>query len=143
MLIAGGDTDLIACYHAEYYKTFGGLVLKLNDLIDEYGVNLKKPEKDIMWTILKDKYDNGDGSIYGVINSIGMQGGNARPTNLGTYTIWEYYKEIGAPELSNFGDFVDALEKIKLHPKLLMVSLSMHSVFTMWRTSFTRFMAAT
>ncbi|HHY25013.1 MAG TPA: hypothetical protein GX527_12425 [Clostridiaceae bacterium] len=120
LLIAGGDTtDLIACYHAENYKNLasGGLVLRLNDLIDKYGNNLKKPEKDIMWTLLKDKYDNDDGSVYGVVNSIGMQGGNARATNLGTYTIWEYYKEIGAPELNDFGDFVDALEKIvKLHP---------------------------
>ncbi|HOJ10618.1 MAG TPA: hypothetical protein PK733_08495 [Clostridiales bacterium] len=121
LLIAGGDTtDLLACYHAENYKILasGGLVLKLNDLIDKYCTNLKKPENDIMWTILKDKYDNGDGSIYGIINSIGPAGGNPRATNLGTYTIWDYYKEIGAPELNDFGDFVDALEQIvKLHPK--------------------------
>lgn len=115
LLIAGGDTtDLIACHYAEYYKTLasGGLIVKINDFIDKYGVNLKRPEKDIMWTLLKDTFDNGDGSIYGVINSIGMQGGNARPTNLATYTIWDYYKGIGAPELEDFGDFVDALEEV-------------------------------
>lgn len=120
LIIASGDTtDLIACTYADYYKTLatGGLIVKLNDMIDKLGKNLKKPEKDIMWTLLKDTYDNGDGSIYGVLNSIGMQGGNARPTNLGTYTLWDYYKEIGAPELEDFSDFVDALEQIvKKHP---------------------------
>ena len=115
LLIAGGDTtDLICTSYSQYYRTMveSGTILKLNELIDQYGDNLKSEEKEVMYSILKGTYDDGADGIYGVINSIGMQGGNAKATNHGFLINWAYYAELGYPEVEDFGDFLDVLEQI-------------------------------
>jgi len=111
VILAGGDTtDLVAASYSNYYQSMaeGGLIVRINDML-EGATFLNTPDRDVEWNLLKSIYDGGDGSIYGVLNSIGAQGGNAQPTNHGTYVNWEYYKEIGAPELEDYYDFIDAL----------------------------------
>ncbi|HML46775.1 MAG TPA: hypothetical protein PKE04_08515 [Clostridia bacterium] len=120
LLIAGGDTtDLLCTSYSQYYRTMAesGTIIRLNDLIEQYGVNLKSEEKEVMYAILKGTYDDGADGVYGVINSIGMQGGNAKVTNHGYLINWAYYAELGYPQVKDFGDFLDVLEQImKAHP---------------------------
>ena len=97
-----------------------GLFLDMNQngLLDKYGAHLKEFSGAIQR--YQKLYNTGD-SVYG----IPMQVSNQAPTepqdgkflNNGAFIRWDYYRELGKPQLKNFDDLLNMLKQMQaVHP---------------------------
>lgn len=118
VILAGGDTtDLLMYPHADYLTTLidGELILPLDDLINQYGEWITKncPER---LDFVKEMAPDGK-TVYCLPYSAGAEGGNSKATNSLLLTRWDYYKELGCPEIKNPDDYLNLLSQMqKNHP---------------------------
>lgn len=116
--MAGGDTtDIIVFNLSQYMSTLveSELIIPLNDLIDEYGANVKARGSEALE--YSAEISGADGDIYCIPYGVGLEGGNAEATNSGLLTRWDLYKEIGAPTVTNMEEYAEVLaQMVALQP---------------------------
>jgi len=115
---AGNLGDIVILDNADFEDCIkSGLILDISDYIGKYP-NLMAFDRQIK------AYNNGIQGSKGKIYGIPCDMTNTSPTAYtpvylysSTWLPWDYYTEIGAPQLKTTGDLIDALEKIqKAHP---------------------------
>lgn len=119
VIMAGGDlTDIVNIKNQVDIATMiqGKLLLPLNNLVAQYGPNIQaiRPERlEMARSLLSD----GSGEAYVLpINA----GGEGRPGSVAhsVYNVrWDYYKELGCPEVTDTDDLLDVLLQMQQsHP---------------------------
>lgn len=96
-----------------------GFVLELDDLLKENGADILK-EAALAIEFLKIHLSEGTGKIWFLPGAGGYD-----PTfwygegsNISPHMRWDYYKELGYPEMKSMDDFLDVVEQmVKKHPR--------------------------
>lgn len=96
------------------------LLLELDDLVEEYGANIKENGSEML-EFMKEYKSNGTGKLYGLTtNQIVNNPDNTSPAanyDVGFLVRWDYYKELGCPEITNEDEFLDMLKQMQeAHP---------------------------
>lgn len=122
VILAGGDLPDLMLVDGTNFKAVldGQLALPLDDLIKSNGQNLEKYAPKALALSRKFK-NNGDGKLYLLPistadpNAPVVPGYYSSPTNL--YVRWDFYKELGYPDVNNTDDLIKVLSDIqKKHP---------------------------
>ena len=123
VLMAGGDLpDIIYSNNAQQGVTYSSLIssgqlIALDDLIDQYGENIKKnfPER---LEYSRKFASNGEDKIY-FIPVLGYSKDEENPDisysieNVGLMTRWDVYKAIGCPEIKTTDDYLNVLKEMQ------------------------------
>lgn len=120
VIMAGGDTtDILEFATAADVQTAmeAGLLLPLNDLLEEYGQDILNnvPERlDMSKRLFSDE----EGNVYALTSNAGPEGYSQRITD-STYLLrWDYYEEMNYPEMKNLDDLLNVLAEMqKAHPE--------------------------
>lgn len=100
----------------------GGLVQPLDDLIEQYGSDIKENAPEML-DFAKEFCSYGKNQIFFVRSNTGSFEELAeknRPYNYGIapFIRWDYYKELGSPEVTNEDEFLQMLRDMQdLHPQ--------------------------
>lgn len=119
--LAGGDLpDIIQVKHINttYLQQLieGGHILPLDDLVKSNGPDVSRPEFAESLNYSKAFWSNDTGKLYMVPVQVGVSGWGYEQTN-GFVVRWDYYKELGYPEVKNLDDMVNVLaDMVALHP---------------------------
>jgi ABC-type glycerol-3-phosphate transport system substrate-binding protein len=119
VMLAGGDLPDIMILPPDQGKVAldGKLVMPLNDLLSK-APNISKYQTAL--DVINSRLGNTDGNSYFLPINIAP---DAKPFSnyspwIGWYTRWDYYKELGYPELKSYDDMIPMLaEELKKHPK--------------------------
>lgn len=97
-----------------------GVVLELTDLVEEYGPNIKQNMPEVL-DYMRNYRSNGTGGLYGITTNVPVN--NQEGTDVvadypvGFRVRWDYYKELGYPEITNEDEFLDMLKQMQeAHP---------------------------
>jgi len=120
--LAGGDLpDIIQVKHVNttYLQQLidGGNIIPLDDLVQSNGPAILSPvyEKSVNYS--KTFWSNNTGKLYLVPVQIGSTGWGF-DQGMGFVTRWDYYKELGYPQIKNMDDMVNVLaDMVAKHPK--------------------------
>ncbi len=121
MLTSGDLPDIV-------FSTFGGkvddiiksgLALDLTSYIDEYAPNMALDvyqQRNELVSSLKGGEDN---ALYFIAPNMGLENARGGTDSSRGYNIrWDYYKELGTPEINSDDDYIDVLEQmVKAHPE--------------------------
>lgn len=123
VLSAGGDLpDIIYTNPAQQNVSYNSLItseqiIPLDDLIEEYGENIKKNLPDRL-TYSKKFASNGEDKTY-YLPVLGYRADKENPSvsysieNLGLMVRWDVYKAVGCPEIKTTDDFLNALKMMQ------------------------------
>lgn len=123
ILTAGGDLPDIIYTNPDQQNVSAeqlitsGQVIPLDDLIEEYGSNIKDnfPER---LTYSKEFGSNGEGKTY-FLPILGYEADEENPNisytikQLGLMTRWDVYKAIGCPEIQTTDDYLNVLKQMQ------------------------------
>jgi ABC-type glycerol-3-phosphate transport system substrate-binding protein len=95
-----------------------GIARELTPLIDQYLPSLKRPEYASMIQVSKEFAGGPDKKLFVLFDEVGLTAAKGgRINGRGLIMRWDYFKEIGAPELKNDNDIFDAIVAMhKNHP---------------------------
>lgn len=94
----------------------GNHIMPLDELVAEYGPDIQEVESRIQ--ISKDYYSNGTGQLYTLPSNVGNEGHEYMIYHSIFRTRWDWYKEMGYPEVKNTDDMLDVLSQMqKEHPE--------------------------
>ena len=121
MYASGELPDIVYFYTAAQVQTVmdNGYALNLAPLLEEYAPHVldeKFTQRNELMQSLAGGEDNG---LYFIPTTYGteMRGGG-RNCGRGYVVNWEWYKEIGAPDIANDADYIDVLSQmIENHPQ--------------------------
>ena len=117
LLIASGDIgDIMYIDKTKYLKQLieGGLIQPLDDLVAQYAPDLAAQTTKLDFA--RQYLSDGTGKLYGLTCFSGSDGNGMYP-QLGFFSRWDYYKELGYPELKNTDDVLNVLSQmVKAHP---------------------------
>ena len=121
VILSSGDLPDMVRVESSYHNQLiqGGNVIPLDDLIEERGQNLKE-NASLMLEFSKKQWSNGTDQIYFIAPNVNEKGGGGAIFNLGmgVNIRWDYYKEIGTPEIKSPDDVLEMLAKMQaLHPQ--------------------------
>ena len=115
LLLTGSELPDIITVNRNYCNTLlaGKKVAKLDDYL-EYAPNLEALSP-LRTAAMRKYYSNGDGGLYFWTPNLGGEMGSQMWNGL---TIrWDWYKELGYPEVKNEDDFLNVVKQIvDLHP---------------------------
>ena len=121
LMIAGGDLpDIIMARNDETNQQFGQLiegnnVIPLDDLLQTNGQNILAQQSEML-DFSKKFWSNGTGNVYYLSTNIGKEMGGME-LSYGAVMRWDYYKELGYPQMSSTDDVLDVVEQmLKAHP---------------------------
>jgi len=119
VMLAGNDlTDIVSIEKQTDILPMisGGLIRPLNQLIDKYGDNVKsiRPERlKLAQTLLSD----GSGEAYVLPIYAGKEDRAPKVSHSIYMTRWDYYKELGCPEIKTPDDMLQLLKEMQdAHP---------------------------
>lgn len=120
---ASGDleADLITANDETQELIEGGLVLPLDDLIEQYGQDIKENAPEML-DFAKEFCSYGQNKVFFVRSNTGSYeeiSEKNRPFQYGVapFVRWDYYKELGSPEVTNEDEFLQLLRDMQdLHP---------------------------
>ncbi|REE94583.1 spermidine/putrescine-binding protein [Paenibacillus taihuensis] len=117
--LAGGDLPDIIQVQSKYLKQLidGNLIIPLDDLVASNGPDIQKPvfEKSLAYS--KQFWSNDTGKLYEIPLQIGQKGWGFEQTT-GFTVRWDYYKELGYPQVKSIDDMVNVLaDMVAKHPK--------------------------
>lgn len=97
-----------------------GYALELTDLIEEYGPNIRQNIPDIL-DYMRTYRSNGTGGLYGLTERVPVNNPEGKDVavnyGIGFLVRWDYYKEMGYPEITNEDELLDVLKKMQeAHP---------------------------
>lgn len=97
-----------------------GVALELTDLVEEYGPNIQKNLSDVL-DYMRTYRSNGTGDLYGITTDVPVN--NPEGTDVvsdyavGFLVRWDYYAEMGYPEITNEDEFLNMLKEMQeAHP---------------------------
>ncbi|QHW34706.1 extracellular solute-binding protein [Paenibacillus rhizovicinus] len=117
--MAGGDLPDVFQVPTKYLAQLidGGSIMPLDDLVASNGPDIQKPTFAKSLSYSKQFWSNGTGKLYVVPVQVGKAGwGFDQQT--GFNVRWDYYKELGYPEIHSVDDMVNVLgDMVAKHPK--------------------------
>ncbi|MDG0809922.1 extracellular solute-binding protein [Cohnella rhizosphaerae] len=119
--LAGGDLpDIIQVKNVNttYLQQLieGGSILPLDDLVKSNGPDIMAPVYAQSLDYSRKFWSNDTGKLYVIPMQIGKSGWGF-DQQVGFNTRWDYYKELGYPEIKSIDDMVNVLaDMVKKHP---------------------------
>ena len=117
--IAGGDlTDIIVGHGPTSVVLDNNLALNMDPYIEQYAPNLNDGI-GATYVSLSREFLSNDGSLYIIPSGAGLN--KVRPgtgmDNRGYVVYWDWYEELGCPEINNDDDYISVLQQMKAnHP---------------------------
>jgi putative aldouronate transport system substrate-binding protein len=66
---------------------------------------------------MRDNFSNGTGALYGIRSWVGLRTDDAAVNRVGPFVRWDYYKELGYPEIVELEDYLPVLKAMQdRHP---------------------------
>lgn len=118
--LAGGElSDIVMCAQKIDVVLESNLALNIDPYIDEYAPNLR--DARIAPTMeLSRQLQSPDGGLYLLMPNTGLllyQYGGAGDLSRGYVVRWDYYKELGCPEINNDDEYIAVLQQmLEKHP---------------------------
>ncbi|WP_418037934.1 extracellular solute-binding protein [Paenibacillus xylanilyticus] len=121
VLLAGGDLpDLVRTDVNKYQKQLieGDLIVPLDELLATSGKDITANIGTVV-EYSKQNWSNGTGKLYFLPSQVQSKPGTSiAPITIGPTIRWDWYKEIGAPEIGTMDDLLDVVAKIvEKHPQ--------------------------
>lgn len=118
--LAGGDLPDIMQISAPDFQTYvdGGHILELDELIEEYGSDIKTNAPQML-EFCKKYASFGNDKTYGLTasNYLNAEGQSVYNYGVGFLVRWDYYKELGYPEINSTDDYLNVLAQMQeAHP---------------------------
>lgn len=118
VMLASGDLPDIVMLKPEYQARLieSGKVIAMDDMLDKYGKDIVANVPKVV-DFMKKFRSNNTGKLYFLPVNSGpdMMGFEA---SLGVITRWDYYKELGFPQIKNEDDLLGILKQMQdKHPK--------------------------
>lgn len=93
----------------------GQHILPLDDLVEEYGKDIKEVESRL--AISRDYYSNGTGQLYTLPSNVGLEGHEYGIYHSIYRLRWDWYTELGYPEIKNTDDLIEVWSQMQQnHP---------------------------
>ena len=89
----------------------GQHISPLDDLVADHAPDIQNVESRIR--ISKDYYSNGTGQLYTLPSNVGLEGHEYMIYHSIYRVRWDWYKELGYPEIKNTDDMVEALRQMQ------------------------------
>lgn len=120
VLLAGGDLpDLVRTDVNKYQKQLieGDLIVPMDDLLAKSGKDITANIPTVV-DYSKKNWSNGTGKLYFLPPQVQSKPGTSiAPITIGPTIRWDWYKEIGTPEIATMDDLLDVVGKIvEKHP---------------------------
>lgn len=122
VLIAGGDlSDIIMAKNdadnQQYRQLIEGKnVIPLDDLLKTNGKDIESSVPKML-EFSRANWSNGENKVYYLTTGIGAERAGVEP-GIGPMVRWDYYKELGYPEIKNTDDLLNMLKTMQeKHPK--------------------------
>ncbi len=120
LMLAGGDLPdiVIGIQQAIPSIITNKLALDVYPLLDEYAPNVKQGIYESSIGILRDMLGGEENALYFFAPNVGVENADGGSWSSRGYIVrWDYYKEIGSPEIHNDDDYLAALKAMQaLHP---------------------------
>lgn len=121
VLLAGGDLpDIVRTDVNKFQKQLieGDLIVPLDDMLAEHGKDISANVGTVV-EYSKKNWSNGTGNLYFLPPQVQSKPGTSiAPITIGPTIRWDWYKEIGAPEINTMDDLLDVVEQIvQKHPQ--------------------------
>ncbi|OWR30880.1 hypothetical protein CDO73_09850 [Saccharibacillus sp. O23] len=121
VLLAGGDLpDIVRADPIKYQKQLieGGLIVPMDDMLADKGKDISANIPTVV-DYSKKNWSNGTDKLYFLPPQVQPKPGKSvQPITIGPTIRWDWYKEIGAPEINTMDDLLSAVEQIVAkHPK--------------------------
>ncbi len=120
VMIESGDlTDIIRTNYSQFGNQLieGNHIIPLDDLLETNGTNIKNNLANAI-NYLRENASNGQNKLYYVPVQVASEPTSSYKADIGATIRWDYYKEIGAPEINTIDDLLSALEKMQSsHPE--------------------------
>lgn len=115
VLLAGGDLpDIVRADGNKYQKQLieGDLIIPMDDMLAEHGKDITANIGTVV-EFSKKNWSNGTGKLYFLPPQVQPKPGETvKPITIGPTIRWDWYKEIGAPEINTMDDLLDVAEQI-------------------------------
>ncbi len=120
VLLAGGDLpDLVRTDVNKYQKQLieGDLIVPMDELLAKSGKDITANIPTVV-DYSKKNWSNGTGKLYFLPPQVQSKPGTSiAPITIGPTIRWDWYKEIGTPEIATMDDLLDVVGKIvEKHP---------------------------
>ena len=122
VLLAGGDLpDIVKVDATKYAKQMieGSLIIPLDDLLKTNGQDILKNAPTTL-DVARKSWSEGTDKVYFMSPQVALEPdptSTAFKNTIGPALRWDYYKEIGAPKISNIDDLLKALSAmVEKHP---------------------------
>ena len=135
-MASGDGFDLILSPTTNFSQLIqGGVVIPMDDLLAQYGEDINANIPDTV-AFSKDNWSDGKGELYFLPCQIGVDSQGVYQ-GLGPLTRWDYYSEMGYPEINNIDEWLDMLAEMqKAHPEtddgLPVYGVSMFADWGVW-----------
>ena len=120
VMLADGTLPDIMLSKYEFFQNVlaSGLALNIEPYIDEYMPNLRGPLYANTMELQQKLFPTADNGIYFICPAVGIWNANGGNGQYRGYIVrWDYYKEIGCPEINSDDDYLAALIKMQQnHP---------------------------
>lgn len=116
MLASGDGFDLILAPTNKFTELIeGNIVQPMDSYLEAYGQDMTANVADTV-EFSKGAWSNGTGSLYFMPMQVGVDS-NGAYQQMGLLTRWDYYKEMGYPEINNLDDWLALLADMQAaHP---------------------------
>ena len=96
-----------------------GVALNMTPLLEEHAPNVLLDLYSMRNELLSTMSGGKDNGLYFMAPRVGVENANGNVNvNRGYVVRWDWYLEIGAPEIKNDDDYIDVIEKmVKAHPE--------------------------
>ena len=136
MLASGDGFDLILSPTTNFKQLIeGNVVVPMDDYLAEYGKDITANVPDTV-EFSKGAWSNGTGKLYFLPMQVGVDS-NGVQQQMGLLARWDYYKEMGYPEINNIDEWLNMLAEMqKAHPTtddgLPVYGVSMFTDWNVW-----------
>lgn len=135
-MASGEGFDLILTPTTNFSQLIeGNVVVPMDQYLDTYGEDIKNNIPDLL-KFSKGNWSNGTGELYFLPCQIGVDSQGIYQ-GMGPLTRWDYYKELGYPEINNLDEWLALLAEMqKSHPTtedgLPVYGVSMFTDWSVW-----------
>lgn len=120
MLTGGGLADIVVG-DGQYITTIvnNKIAMNIYPLLDEYAPNIKSDAYLSTIRVMQNVLDLGEDELYMLAPWTGVENaGGAVQSNRGYVLRWDYYKELGCPEINNDEDYLAVVKAMQAnHPQ--------------------------
>ena len=121
LMLAGGGLADIVVGSSDYVSTImtNKIAMNLYPLLDEYAPNIKNGQYLNTISVMQGMLDLNADELYMLAPNTGIEnaGGSVQPAR-GYVVRWDYYKELGCPEINNDDDYIAVVRAMQAnHPE--------------------------